>query len=46
MVLLVILIILSIILVIGILWSKHNIQRDAIQKAFEDEQIDKLLKMM
>jgi hypothetical protein len=46
MVLLVILIILSIILVIGILWSKHNIQRDAIQKAFEDEQIDKLLKLM
>ena len=41
-----IIIILTIIVVAGILWSKRNIERDAIQKAHEDEEIDKLRKLM
>jgi hypothetical protein len=46
MVLFLIIILILLIVVTGVIWSKHNIQRDAIKKALEDEQIDKLLKLM
>jgi heme/copper-type cytochrome/quinol oxidase subunit 4 len=41
-----IIIILAAIVVSGIIWSKRNIEHDAIQKAHEDEEIDKLRKLM
>jgi hypothetical protein len=41
-----IIIVFSAIVLTGVFWSKRNIERDAIQKAHEDEEIDKLRKLM
>ena len=46
MTIIVILILISIIVVSGVYWSKRNIEQDAIRKAYEDEEIDKLRKLM
>jgi len=46
MVILIIILLISIVVITGILWSKHNIKHDAIRKAHEDDEIDKLLRIM
>ena len=46
MAVIVILILIVIIVTSGIYWSKRNIEQDAIIKAHEDEEIDKLRKLM
>ena len=46
MIIIIIILLVSILVVTGILWSKHNIKQDAIRKAHEDDQIDKLLRIM
>lgn len=42
----VIIVLIAIIVVSGVYWSKRNIEQDAIRKAHEDEEIDKLRKLM
>ena len=46
MIIIIITILLTIMMVVGIVWCRRNIEHDAIQKAHEDEQIDKLRKLM
>lgn len=46
MAVIVVIILIAIIVVSGIYWSKRNIEQDAIHKAHEDEEIDKLRKLM
>jgi hypothetical protein len=46
MIVTIIILITVLIIVAAILWSKHNIKEDAIRKAHEDDQIDKLLRIM
>jgi hypothetical protein len=46
MIIIIIILLVSILVGTAILWSKHNIKKDAIRKAHEDDQIDKLLRIM
>ena len=46
MTIIIIIILLTIIVVAGLVWSRRNIEHDSIQKAHEDEEIDKLRKLM